>query len=230
MEGPASISFDVDGAGALSPGSQVPRTLQFIRKRGNTDVSTSTTWSIVSPVNITLGTITNGGVNVTAVAAGLSNFTVRSVRDGVTMDLLVNVTKNTIVVAGGGGKIAIDNTANGIASGTYSEILSVSLVGAPTGVAEITASYDPSGASGTSTNFQLRLTRAGSMIAEGSSFTGIDGTGLITPDWFTEMAQFAGFYSAASGTATWAIEARRTSGSGSITTATGQLVVNQQPT
>jgi hypothetical protein len=230
LEGPSSVSFDVDSAGALDPAGQVPLTLQFIRKRGNTDVSTSTTWSIVSPVNITLGTITNGGVNVTAVAAGLSNFTVRSVRDGVTMDLLVNVTKNTIVVAGGSGKIAIDSTANGIASGTYSEVLSVSLVDAPTGVAEITATYDPSGASGTSTDFQLRLTRAGSMIAEGTSFNGIDGTGLITPDWFSEMAQFAGFYSAASGTATWAIEAKRTSGSGSITTATGQLVVNQQPT
>jgi len=68
------------------------------------------------------------------------------------------------------------------------------------------------------------------MIAEGTSFTGIDGSGFITPDWFTEMAQIAGFYSAASGTATWQIEARRTSGSGTIDTAIGQLVVNQQPT
>jgi hypothetical protein len=96
LEGPASVSFDVDGAGALSPGSQVPRTLQFIRKRGATDVSSSTTWSIVSPVNVTLGAITNGGVNITAVAAGLSNFTVRSVRDGVTIDHIVTVQKNTL--------------------------------------------------------------------------------------------------------------------------------------
>jgi hypothetical protein len=176
-------------------------------------------------VNSSTGTVTISGI----VQSG--SYTIRYTHtDGRPTDLAVNVTYFPTPPTASNGKIAVDSSANGIASGTYSEVLSLSLVGAPTGVAEVTASYEPTGASGTSTNFQLRLTRAGSMIAEGSSFTGIDGTGLVTPDWFSEMAQFAGFYSAASGTATWAIEARRTSGSGSITTAIGQLVVNQQPT
>jgi hypothetical protein len=132
VEGPASISFDVDGAGALDPSSQVPRTLQFIRKRGNVDVSTSTTWSIVSPVNITLGTITNGGVNVTAVAAGLSNFTVRSVRDGVTIDYLVNVQKNTIAAGVNPpdirkGQVVDDGTLGYASSTGWTTILSANL-------------------------------------------------------------------------------------------------------
>jgi hypothetical protein len=230
LEGPASVTFDVDGSGALSPGSQVPRTLQFIRKRGNTDVSSSTTWSIVSPVNITLGAITNGGVNVTAIAVGLSNFTVRSVRDGVTIDLLVAVVKNTIASGGGGGaKIARDDTATGIASGTYNAVLSGTINSGPAGLARVELNYLPLTWSGSSSNFQFRLTRAGVQLAETGIFNGIDGAGDIG-DFLTEIQNLAGFYTVAAGTAVWALEAKRTSGSGSINTAAGELVVSQTET
>jgi hypothetical protein len=230
LEGPASVSFDVDGAGALSPGSQVPRTLQFIRKRGGTDVSASTTWSIVSTSNITLGTITNGGVNITAVAAGVSSFTVRSVRDGVTIDQVVNIAKNTIASGGGGGaKIARDDTATGIASGTYNAVLSGTINSGPAGLARVELNYLPLTWSGSSSNFQFRLTRAGVQLAETGIFNGIDGAGDIG-DFLTEIQNLAGFYTVAAGTAVWALEAKRTSGSGTINTAAGELVVSQTET
>lgn len=231
LEGPASVSFDVDGAGALSPGSQVPRTLQFIRKLGATDVSTSTTWSIVSPVNVTLGTITNGGVNITAIAPGNSSFTVRSTRAGEPpIDHLVTVQKNTIAAAGvGGAKINRDDTPTGIASGTYNAVLSTTINSGPAGFARVELSYLPLTWSGTSSNFQFRLTRAGVQLAETGIFNGIDGAGDIG-DFLTEIQTLAGFYSVAAGTAVWALEAKRTSGSGTINTAAGELVVSQTET
>ncbi|MCA3695300.1 hypothetical protein, partial [Aquidulcibacter sp.] len=231
LEGPASVSFDVDGAGALSPGSQVPRTLQFIRKLGSTDVSTSTTWSIVSPVNVTLGTITNGGVNITAIAPGNSSFTVRSTRAGEPpIDHLVTVQKNTIAAAGvGGAKINRDDTPTGIASGTYNAVLSATINSGPAGLARIELSYLPLTWSGASSNFQFRLTRAGVQLAETGIFNGIDGAGDIG-DFLTEIQTLAGFYSVAAGTAVWALEAKRTSGSGTINTAAGELVVSQTET
>jgi uncharacterized iron-regulated membrane protein len=67
------------------------------------------------------------------------------------------------------------------------------------------------------------------MIAESGVFVGIDGAGDIG-DFLTEVATLIGVYTVASGTAVWALEARRTSGTGTINTAAGELFVNQQPT
>jgi hypothetical protein len=232
MEGPTSISFDVDGAGALSPGSQVPRTLQFIRKRGNTDVSTSTTWSIVSPVNVTLGTITNGGVNVTAVAAGLSNFTVRSVRDGVTIDHLVNVQKNTIAAGVNPpdirkGQVVDDGTLGYASSTGWATILSANLPNCPGGYFGTDGFYTALTATGNVT-VEARLTVNGTQV--GSIFTGkvlaIGGT-----PQFADFSDVLGqFLSIASGNRTVALQFRAPSTTGTINTGDGQFIVNIVPT
>jgi hypothetical protein len=232
LEGPASVSFDVDGAGALSPGSQVPRTLQFIRKLGATDVSTSTTWSIVSPVNVTLGAITDGGVNVTAVAAGLSNFTVRSVRDGVTIDHLVNVQKNTIAAGVNPpdvrkGQVVDDGTLGYASSTGWTTILSANLPNCPGGYFGTDGFYTALTATGNVT-VEARLTVNGTQV--GSIFTGkvlaIGGT-----PQFADFSDVLGqFLSIASGNRTVALQFRAPSTTGTINTGDGQFIVNIVPT
>ncbi len=232
LEGPASVSFDVDGAGALSPGSQVPRTLQFVRKRGSVDVSTSTTWSIVSPVNVTLGAITNGGVNITAIAPGNSAFTVRSVRDGVTIDQLVTVQKNTIAAGVTPpdlvkGQIVDNNTLGYASSTSWTTLLSVNLPNCPGGYFETGGFYAPASATG-NVNVEVRLTVNGVQV--GSIFTG---KGLATggvpesPDLSDVLGQFLPI---SAGNRTIALQFRAPSTTGSIGTANGQFVVNVIPT
>lgn len=232
VEGPKSISFDVDAGGALSPGSQVPRTLQFIRKRGNTDVSTSTTWTIVSPVNITLGTITNGGVNVTAIAAGLSNFTVRSVRDGVTIDYLVEVNKNTIAAGVTPpdivkGDIVDDNTLGYVSSTSWTDVLSANLPNCPGGYFETSGFYSPASATGNVT-VEVRLTVNGTQV--GSVFSGkVFATGGVVN--LDDLSDVLGqFLAIGSGNKTVALQFRAPSTTGSINTGNGQFVVNVIPT
>lgn len=217
LEGPASVTFDVDSVGALSPGSQVPRTLQFIRKRGNTDVSTTTTWSIVSPVNVTLGTITNGGVNITAIAAGNSSFTVRSVRDGVTIDYLVTIAKNTVVAAGAGSKGNFAASSNGISSSTFADIVTVSVGSTPAGVIDYAKSrFVPltvGNPGGGSSFYRLQMTVNGTEVYQSATFQGVDSSGNLTPDWLEEVsAAFAYIGAFAGGASTHALRARRTSG------------------
>lgn len=232
VEGPASVSFDVDGAGALTPSSQVPRTLQFIRKRGNTDVSASTTWSIISPVNVTLGTITNGGVNITAIAAGNSSFTVRSVRDGVTIDMLVTVVKNTIAAGVNPPDIrkgqVVDNGTLGYASSTaWTTILAANLPNCPAGYFATEGFYTPATATGNVT-VDARLTVNGVQV--GSIFTGkVLATGG-TPQ-FADFSDVLGqFLSIASGNRTIALQFRAPSTTGTINTGDGQFIVNIVPT
>jgi hypothetical protein len=215
VEGPKSISFDVDAAGVLSPGSQVPRTLQFIRKRGNTDVSASTTWSIISPVNITLGAITNGGVDVTAVAAGLSNFTVRSIRDGLTIDYLVNVTKNTVA----SGSTATRNSATTISGlpndNNWNTLVSVTL-NCPNGNLYLNnPSYViPTAGTGTC-RYEARITidgtLAGSVMAAQPTITS------GAPDADVDFSPLFGHpLAVTAGSRTIAIQMRRTIGTGTV--------------
>ncbi|MCA3696241.1 hypothetical protein, partial [Aquidulcibacter sp.] len=216
LEGPASVSFDVDGAGALSLGSQVPRTLQFVRKRGNTDVSTSTTWSIVSPVNVTLGTITNGGVNITAVAAGLSNFTVRSVRDGVTIDLVVAVVKNTIAAGVTSATRKTVTTANGTPNnGNWTDIASVVISNCPTGNLYFDSSFSFVSTGTGNCSHQARLTvdgvQVGSIQATQPTVTG------GVPEAVDFSTLFAQVIPVTAGSRTIAFQLQRTTGTGQIT-------------
>ena len=229
LEGPASVNFDVDSAGALDPAGQVPRTLQFIRKRGNTDVSATTTWSIVSPVNVTLGTITNGGVNVTAVAAGLSNFTVRSVRDGVTLDLLVNVIKNTIAAGVASAVRKVDQNSNGTANnGSWQTIATVTFSNCPGGNVYLDGSA-MTVATGTGTcDHKARITidgtLAGSELATQNTVTGGTPSAVIFDDLFAQILAVS------AGSRTIAFQLQRTSGTGTIDTSSTYFDVKAFPT
>jgi hypothetical protein len=150
--------------------------------------------------------------------------------DGNATDLAVNVSYIPTPATGtGGSKINRTTSTTGIASTTYSAVMSLVLTDAPGGLASVELNYAPSSWTGSSTSFQLRLTRAGVTLVESAVFTGIDGAGDIA-DWLTEVAAFIGFYSAAAGTATWQLQARRVTGSGSISAAFGEMIVTQTAT
>lgn len=216
VEGPTSITFDVDGSGNLNPGSQVPRTLQFVRKRGNTDVSSSTTWSIVSAVNVTLGAITNGGVNVTAVAAGNSAFTVRSVRDGVTIDHVVTVQKNTIAAGVVSATRKTVTTTNGTPNnGNWTDVASLVISNCPTGNLFFDSSFSLV-TTGTGTcSHQARLTvdgvQVGTIQAAQPTVTG----GVPEAVDFTNL--FSQVIPVTAGSRTIAFQLQRTTGTGQIT-------------
>lgn len=229
LEGPASVTFDVDSGGALSPGSQVPRTLQFVRKRGNTDVSTTTTWSIISPVNVTLGTITNGGVNITAIAVGNSSFTVRSVRDGVTIDLLVTVVKNTIAAGGATAKRATPdvNSNSTLNNASWQTLGTVTINSCPAGNLFFDGSY-LFVASGTGTcDHKARITvdgvLVGSELASQNTVTG----GTPSAADFTPL--FEQVIPVSAGNRTIAVQVQRTVGTGTFVSAT-RLDVSAFPT
>lgn len=207
------------------------RTVTHSARRGTTTL-TGGTWSLPS-TNVSGATITinssTGTVTLSGVAAS-GAYTVRYTHtDGIATDLPVNVTY-LVAAASGGGKIARSTAATGIDSGSYVTVLSADLSDAAAGLAEVRLEYQPTSLSGSSTNFQMRLTRAGALVVEGAAFLGIDGAGDITADWSSAVAEMQGFYTAASGAAVWALQVRRTSGSGRVNAAVGEIVINQQPT
>jgi len=123
VEGPPGLTFSADFTGVIGDG-QLPATANLNRLRGSTDVSTSTTWSIVSQGGITGGTVTvsNGVVTIPAGVAvpASTSITVRSVRDGVTIDTILAVTKTTAAPpsTGGGGGTTVSDSTFGSVSGT----------------------------------------------------------------------------------------------------------------
>jgi len=175
-------------------------------------------------INSSTGTVTLSSI----VQSG--SYVIRYVHtDGYTTDLDVNVSYIPTPPSAVSSKIARDDTATGIASGSYSAVLTGTINSGPAGLARLELTYLPITWTGSSTNFQFRLTRAGVQLAETAVFTGIDGAGDIG-DFLTEIQAMAGFYTVAAGTAVWALEAKRTSGSGTISSAAGELVVSQTET
>jgi hypothetical protein len=232
LEGPSSISFDVDGSGAVSPGSQLPRTLQFIRKRGSANVSASTSWSIVSAVNCTLGTITDGGVNITAIAAGNAAFTVRSVRDGVTIDQVVTVQKNTVAAGVTPPDLVrgdvIDDGSLGYASSTaWLSVLSANLPNCPGGYFQ-TSGYVAFGSASGDVTVEARLVVNGVQV--GPVFTGKTFATGGTPEAPEMSDVFSQFLPVAAGNRTIALQFRAPSTTGSVGSGNGQLIVNVIPT
>jgi len=229
LEGPASVSFDVDNSGALSPGSQVPRTLQFIRKRGGTDVSASTTWSIVSTSNVTLGAITNGGVNITAVAPGVSSFTVRSVRDGVTIDQVVSIAKNSVSTGSTSARNRSTTTAGLPNDGNWNTLVSVAL-NCPNGNIYLNSPSYVIPVSGTGTcRYEARITidgvLAGSVLAAQPTITS------GAPDAAVDFSPlFDDPRAVTAGLRTIAIQMRRTLGTGTVDQTSTLLDVQAFPT
>lgn len=122
----APVAFAADYLGILSAG-QLPKTINVIRRRGGVDVSSSTTWSIVSQTGITGVTVTvssSGVVTIptSATIATTAAIEVRSVRDGTTLDAKIGVSRadapppNT---GSGGGTTVSDSTFSAISSTSF---------------------------------------------------------------------------------------------------------------
>ena len=119
----ASVAFAADYLGVLSAG-QLPKNINVIRRRGGVDVSSSTTWSIISQVGIT-GTVTISSSGVVTIPTGAtigvsSTIEVRSIRDGTTLDARIGVTRNDAPppsTGSSGGTTVSDSTFNSV-SGT----------------------------------------------------------------------------------------------------------------
>lgn len=116
----APVSFAADYLGVLSAG-QLPKNISVIRRRGGTDVSSTTTWSILSQVGIT-GTVTISSTGVVTIPTGAtisktSSIEVRSVRDGTTLDASIGVSRvdaSPPSTGSTGGTTVNDSTFNSI--------------------------------------------------------------------------------------------------------------------
>lgn len=119
----APVSFAADYLGVLSAG-QLPKPINVVRRRGGVDVSSSTTWSIVSQVGIT-GTVTISSSGIVTIPTGATigataTIEVRSIRDGTTLDARIGVTRNDAPppsTGSSGGTTVSDSTFNSV-SGT----------------------------------------------------------------------------------------------------------------
>lgn len=119
----APVAFAADYLGVLSAG-QLPKTISVIRRRGGVDVSSTTTWSIISQTGIT-GTVTISSSGIVTIPTGATvalsaAIEVRSVRDGTTLDARIGVTRNDAAppsTGSGGGTTVSDSTFNSV-SGT----------------------------------------------------------------------------------------------------------------
>ena len=119
----ASVNFAADYLGTLSAG-QLPKNINVIRRRGGVDVSSTTTWSIISQVGIT-GTVTISSLGIVTIPSGAtigttSTIEVSSVRDGTTLDAKISVTRvdaSPPVTGSGGGTTVSDSTFDSV-SGT----------------------------------------------------------------------------------------------------------------
>ena len=124
----APVAFAADYLGVLSAG-QLPKTISVIRRRGGVDVSSSTTWSIISQTGIT-GTVTISSIGIVTIPAGAtigtsSSIEVRSVRDGTTLDARIGVTRNDAPppnTGSGGGTTVSDSTFNSISGTSFTAI------------------------------------------------------------------------------------------------------------
>jgi len=119
----APVAFAADYLGVLSAG-QLPKTISVIRRRGGVDVSSTTTWSIISQTGIT-GTVTISSSGIVTIPTGATialsaTIEVRSVRDGTTLDARIGVTRNDAAppsTGSGGGTTVSDSTFSSV-SGT----------------------------------------------------------------------------------------------------------------
>lgn len=122
----APVAFAADYLGVLSAG-QLPKNIGVVRRRGGTNVSSSTTWSIVSQAGITGGTVTISSDGVVTIPAGVtigatSRVEVRSVRDGTTLDAVIGVSRVDALppaTGSGGGTTVNDSTFNSISSTSF---------------------------------------------------------------------------------------------------------------
>ena len=125
----ASVNFAADYLGVLSAG-QLPKNINVTRRRGGIDVSSSTTWSILSQTGITGATVTisSGGVVTIPTGATIgttSAIEVRSVRDGTTLDAHIGVTRSDApppATGSSGGTTVNDSTFSSVNTTSFALI------------------------------------------------------------------------------------------------------------
>ena len=120
----APVPFAADYLGMLSAG-QLPKNINVTRRRGGIDVSSSTTWSILSQTGISGATVTVSSSGVVTIPTGAtiglsSNIEVRSIRDGTTLDAHIGVTRNDAAPpsTGSGGGTTVNDSTFDLVSGT----------------------------------------------------------------------------------------------------------------
>lgn len=132
----ASVSFSANYLGTLDEG-QLPKYIIATRRKGGTDVSSTTTWSILSQSGISDVTVTVSASGVITIPSGAniqssSSIVVRSVKDGVTLDAAIGVSKfNSPAPATGtaGGTTVQDSTFTAFNSTSFvaiSDLMTVS--------------------------------------------------------------------------------------------------------
>ncbi len=125
----APVAFAADYLGVLSAG-QLPKNINVIRRRGGVDVSSSTTWSIVSQTGISGVTVTISSSGIVTIPTGAtigasSNIEVRSVRDGTTLDAKIGVTRNDAAppsTGSSGGTTVSDSTFSSVSGTSFTAI------------------------------------------------------------------------------------------------------------
>lgn len=121
-------TFVADYAGTIST-QDLPKTFNFNRMRGASDVSSSATWSIVSQSGVSGGTVTvsNGVVTIPSgcTIALSAQILVRSVLSSVTIDSTISITRSDGAPpssGGGGGTSVQDSTLGSFSSTTFTTV------------------------------------------------------------------------------------------------------------
>lgn len=120
------IIIQADYTGIISTG-QLPRNFYVIRRKGGTDVSTTTTWSIEAQDGITGGTVTVSSAGTVTIPTGCSVannavIQVRSTRDSKVLDAYVSVQKHiaaTPSTGTSGGTTVVDSTFASVSGTTH---------------------------------------------------------------------------------------------------------------
>jgi hypothetical protein len=222
--GPSFRIFDVNASGAVTPSTQLPLGLAYQLLRGATDVSTSAVWSIVGASGVTLGTITNGNVNITAIGTNGGTFKVRAVYLTFAYEIDVAVGVNTVSTGGAASAGNKGETNSGTAGAGWQTILSTTVTSGG-GFASILGNLTPLTGSG-NWNGRARLTIDGTAIVTTASQNVVTG-GVMSAADFTEIFDVAP--TVTSGQKTYAIQLERTSGTGSIDSTDTRLRVIVTP-
>lgn len=130
------VVFSANYLGELDAG-QLPKYLVAVRRSGGVDVSSTTTWSIVSQSGITGGTVTISTGGTITIPSGVSiqpssSIVVRSVRDNITLETSVGISKIKSPAPStgtSGGTTVQDSTFNTFNTTSYvaiSDIMTVS--------------------------------------------------------------------------------------------------------
>ncbi len=129
LDGVAPVTLYADYLGVFLT-DQLPFNFNVVRRRAGVDVSSSTTWSIVSYVGISGGAVTIDSNGYVTIPSGISMgsgaaIVVRSVRDGVTLETTVSVTKlsgQAPVLGGAGTTTVSDATLNAVSTTSFVDI------------------------------------------------------------------------------------------------------------